>query len=416
MFNNVNDCISWIENIVRFDPKREDLSRINLALEILGNPEENMKIIHVAGTNGKGSTVSYIKNILIEANYNVGSFVSPYVVCFNERISYNYGYISDADLILYTNTIYELSELMIKEYNMHLTFFEVVTLIGICYFYAMKVDYVILEVGLGGLLDATNFCNAVCSVITNIGFDHMAQLGKTREEIALNKLGIVKEGNHLITTVDEELYPLFLDYVNEKNATMDYINPNDIIVYDTEYTTFTYDNIDYELSMIGLHQAYNASLAIAVINYIDPLIDVKTIKKGLLNTLWPGRLEIVQRKPRIILDGGHNIDGISALCKTIDHIYKNPIIVFACLKDKETDKMVNLLKDHCKKIIITQIDYHRAMDANTLFNEFEYDDKILEPDYKKAIDLGKSFNETLIITGSLYFISRARKYLLEKKK
>ena len=238
MFTKAIDCINWIENIERFNGPRKNLDRMKLALKILGNPEENFKIIHVAGTNGKGSTVTFIKYMLVENGYNVGSFVSPYIISFNERINYNYGYISDDDLILYTNTIYQVYELMIKEYNEHLTFFEVLTLVGICYFYAKKCDYVILEVGLGGLLDATNFCNAVCSVITNIGFDHMAQLGNTLEEIALNKLGIVKEGNHLITTVSNDLKPLFTEYINNNNATVEFIDTEKIKIYNTEYTSF----------------------------------------------------------------------------------------------------------------------------------------------------------------------------------
>ena len=413
MFTNAKDAINWIEHIERVGEKRKDLSRMKLALEILGNPETDMNIIHVGGTNGKGSTVSFIKNILIEEGINVGAFISPYVVKFNERIQYNYSYISDADLVLYTNTVYQVNEILINEYDEHLTFFEVTTLVAICYFKAKEVCYAILEVGLGGLTDATNFCNAKCSIITNIGFDHMKQLGETKEAIALNKLGIVKEGNHLITTVDQELLPLFTKYVEENKATMEYINPKDIVIYPTEYTSFSYDMVDYDLSMVGFHQAYNAALAIACVKYLEPNISLKKIKNGLLNTTWPGRLEIVRKKPKVILDGAHNIHGIEALCKTIDEIYPNPIVVFACLFDKESSKMINMLKDHCEKVIITEIDYHRGKKASELFMEFDHRDKAIEPDYMKAIDLALSYHKTVIVTGSLYFISLARKYLLK---
>ena len=275
MFTNAKDAINWIEHIERVGEKRKDLSRMKLALEILGNPETDMNIIHVGGTNGKGSTVSFIKNILIEEGINVGAFISPYVVKFNERIQYNYSYISDADLVLFTNTVDQVNEILINEYDEHLTFFEVTTLVAICYFKAKEVYYAILEVGLGGLTDATNVCNAKCSIITNIGFDHMKQLGETKEAIALNKLGIVKEGNHLITTVDQELLPLFTKYVEENKATMEYINPRDIVIYPTEYTSFSYDMVDYDLSMVGFHQAYNAALAIACVKYLEPNISLK---------------------------------------------------------------------------------------------------------------------------------------------
>lgn len=415
MFDNATEAIDWIEHIERVGEKRTDLSRMNLALEILGNPEKDLKIIHVAGTNGKGSTASFIKNILIEGGFNVGSFFSPYIISFNERIQYNYGYISDADLVLYTNTVFNVRKIMIDKFNSYLTFFEVVTLIGICYFYAKGVDYAILEVGLGGKLDATNFCNACVSVITNIGYDHMSQLGNTLEEIALNKLGIIKEGNHLITTVDRSLWPLFLNYTLDKKATIQIIDTEDINVYDTEYTSFCYNEVDYDLNMIGIHQAYNAALAIATINYIEPLITDKVIKRGLLNTMWPGRLEIVKTNPKVILDGGHNIHGITALVETIKKNYGHVNIVFACLADKESKKMIDKLKEVAKALIITEIDYHRGLKAQELYDNVDYCNKILEPNFEQALLTGINLNDTLVVTGSLYFISRARAFLKRMK-
>ncbi len=408
MFKNVKDAIYWIENSHKISP-RQNLSRMELALDILQHPEKDLKIIHIAGTNGKGSVSQFVKNILMMGGYNVGCFVSPYVISFNERIQYNYANISDSDLLLYANTIFEVDTIMREQYDCFLTFFEILTLIAVIYFYAKEVNYAILEVGLGGLLDPTNFCNAVCSAITNIGYDHMNSLGTTLPEIALNKLGIIKEGNHLITTVDDELHELFNEYLEKKSATVKFITKEDITIFPTKQTSFSYDNINYDLSTLGFYQAYNASLAIEICKYIDPIIPLKKVKKGLLNTLWVGRMEPIL--PNVILDGSHNIHGVKALSETIKALYPDSVIVFSCLADKESDKMVNELASCCEKIIITEFDYYRCKKAEDLFESFEANNKELIKDYKEAIDKAIDTKKMVFITGSLYFISAVRKYL-----
>ena len=185
MFTTVTDAVNWIESVKRFGDKY-DLSRIELACKLLGNPEKDLPVIHIAGTNGKGSTVSYLKHILLQQGYNVGTFTSPYIVRFNERITYNDNDISDEEFVYYVNQVYKLHHKVLNEYNDVITFFELITLISFLFFKDKEVDFVIYEVGLGGKLDATNVVRPMITAITSISYDHMHILGNTLEEIALN--------------------------------------------------------------------------------------------------------------------------------------------------------------------------------------------------------------------------------------
>lgn len=412
MFTNVIDAIYWIEHIERLT-KENNLKRMAWALEILGNPQNDYKKIHIAGTNGKGSTTAFIKNILIEAGYRVGAFVSPYIVKFNERIELNYGYISDDDLLYYCNLIYDVSLKVKKEHNEVITFFEALSLIALKYFSDKKVSYAIIEVGIGGKDDATNIINADLSIITNIGFDHMKQLGNTLEEIAFNKLGIVKKNNMLITTVDKKLVPLFQDYILKKEAKVKFIDTEKIYVYSCEHTSFVYEEKPIDLSVIGIHQAYNATLAIEAALYLLPELNMKKIKKALLNTTWPGRLEIMQLNPKVIIDGAHNIHGHEALALTMKKVYKGKIIhvVFAAMADKQTDKMIEKIEEYANDITLTDFDYYRVKDAFLLQNENNHKSFVIKPydqAIKKVIENSKR-DEIILITGSLYFASIARK-------
>ena len=239
MFTTFNQAVEWIENSHRFGEKL-DLVRMNLACEILGHPERTFKSIHVAGTNGKGSTTNFIKNILLEAGYKVGIYTSPYVVSFNERIGINLNYISDEDVVYYANSLKQLWDQVYDEYQDSITFFEILTLMSFLYFRDQKIDIAVVEVGLGGLLDATNVIDPLISLITNISYDHMKQLGNTLESIALNKLGIVKRNRPLVTTEDNpNLRGLFEMTCKAKNAPLVMINPDDISEVKVGQTTET---------------------------------------------------------------------------------------------------------------------------------------------------------------------------------
>jgi dihydrofolate synthase/folylpolyglutamate synthase len=419
MFKTVEEAQVWIENIKRFGSKL-DLKRMEKVVEILDHPERSFKSIHVGGTNGKGSTSTYLKKILSHAGFKVGIYTSPYVVKFNERIGINDDYITDEDLVHYANILYPLTEKMLEE-DETVTFFEVLTLMSFLYFRDQKVDYAIIEVGLGGLLDATNVINPEISVITNISYDHMKQLGNTLESIALNKLGIVKDNVPLVTAIENiNLFPLFAEVTAEHNSRLKIINfdmATNIVV--KEVTTFKYQENQYMLNLTGYHQVKNAILAIETIRLLRILnhiqINENDIYEGLKTAFWPGRFEIFNKN--IAIDGAHNIGGIQALIKSAKSVFSGKYIkcLFSVMRDKEHKKMIEELDNFCDELYFTEFEYQRRADAEELFLESSHYHKSFHKDYKdiffKLSDLKE--NEVLIVTGSLYFISEIRKLLIK---
>ena len=415
MFTKLDDAINWIESIKRFGDKY-DLSRMELACNMLGNPENELNVIHVAGTNGKGSTVSYLKHILLSEGYNVGTFTSPYIVSFNERITYNYDDITSEELIYYINQVYNLHFEVLEKYNDAISFFELLTLISLLYFKDKQCDFIIYEVGLGGKLDATNIVKPIITAITNINFDHMHILGDTIEEIALCKLGIVKEGIKLVTTeINPDLLELFKDYCKNKKAPLTIVSESDITnPHFGELTSFNYMDEEFSIKMMGTHQVVNASLAIEIIKQLNNLektnVSLSNIRLGLLKTNWPGRLETFGS---IILDGAHNIGGVTVLRDSMQTLYKDKYIkvLFTSMADKEYFDVIKVLESFVDEIHFTDFDYPRCETAENLYNVSSHPKKYLEKSVDEAIESLRDLkdNEILLITGSLYFISLVRK-------
>lgn len=420
MFKTSKDAINWIESVKKFGDKL-DLSRMNIACEYLNHPEKNLNVIHIAGTNGKGSTVSYLKHILLEHNYNVGTFTSPYIVRFNERITYNKEDISDEDLLKYINQVYKLHNQVLDDHNEVITFFELVTLISFLYFNDHPCDYVLYEVGLGGLLDATNVVSPIITAITSISFDHVGVLGDTLESIALNKLGIVKKGIPLVTAIDQlELYPLFEDYTKSLESELTIIDRSQIknISYKPN-TTFEYMNETYHTNMLGTHQVYNATLALEILSKLSKMnqitLNQQAIKNGLLKTHWPGRLE---RFGNVILDGAHNIGGATALKQSIEKLYADKTIkvLYATMADKDYLNVLKIIEPVVDEITFTSFDYPRCEESKNLYENahklfvkqtINVSDHAIEA-FNHLQDNLKE-NEILLITGSLYFVSYMRK-------
>ncbi|MFI3329623.1 MAG: Mur ligase family protein [bacterium] len=410
MFNNIKEAIFWIENIKRKE-KRTDLSRITKVLNDHNNPQENFTKVHVAGTNGKGSTCHILKTCL-QNKYKVGVFTSPYVTVFNERIKINDEYISDNDLLRYINSSYNYFINYEKENGDIIPFFELIFLISLLYFKDNKVDIAIIEVGVGGVLDCTNCFNYEVSAISNIGFDHIDYLGPTIEDIAMHKFGILKENNTLYTTISEDLYKLLKKFCMKKNITKNLINTKDIsnIKLDINQTSFTYNGFDFKTTLLGIHQVYNTVLAISILNdYFK--FSYFEINKFISNVSFNGRFEILSEKPLIIIDGAHNVDGINSLVQTVKLLFNKKVnFCFAAMKDKDIENMVNKIEDVSKSISFTQINYYRTNDVNNFksnLSNISYYDKIdnLIDNVKKLDD-----EEIVIFTGSLYFISEIRKY------
>lgn len=369
----------------------------------------SLKCIHVAGTNGKGSTTNYLRSILQISlpNKKIGTFTSPYLEVHNDRIRINNFFISDDDFC----NIYLQYKSIIEKYE--LSMFEIDMLVSLAYFINNDVDLVIYEVGLGGLLDATNVIVPIVSVITNIGFDHMDFLGNSLEEIAFAKAGIIKENIPLVTSEKSlEALEVFKKVCNEKKSEMYLTKEFKILNYDP--LSFAYRNNTYQLLSKALYQVNNACLAIDTCILLRKLgyqISDQNIYDGLSKTIWQGRFE--ELFDGIFVDGAHNEQGVTALCDTLSKIDKKVIVVFAALKDKSVQKMLSKLENVCEDLLITSFDFYRALPID------DYDKKYnLFTDYKLAIDHAltlKDEQSIVVITGSLYFISEARNYLLTMK-
>lgn len=408
MFKTIQEAQNWIESIQKFGSKYNTV-RMEKAVEMLGHPERAYPTIHVGGTNGKGSTVSYLNHILSAAGYKVGAFISPYVIKINERFMINQTMISDEDFLKYANQIHTFYHDFDQETHDALTFFELMTLIGFLYNKDQKVDIAIIEVGLGGRLDATNVIDPLVSVITSIGYDHMHILGNTLEAIAGEKLGIVKPGRTLVSGVLEpELMPLFEHKAKQMNA--DYRVISSLEFTPSRPQSFTFLNETFHLSMVGPHQVQNAKCAILASLELEKhgfKIGMENLKKGLLATFWPGRFEFVDR---FILEGAHNINGMEMALQTLKAygLTQDLTVIFGVMADKETLPMQSMVEAVAKKIIFTQIDHPRAMDKALLYERSTHPNKA-----QGAVEdvIQMTSGPTLII-GSLYLISALRRQLI----
>lgn len=423
MFQSYEEALNWIHARLRLGIK-PGLKRMEWMLERLEHPEKKLKSVHIGGTNGKGSTVTFLRNILQEDGRKVGTFTSPYFEHFNERISVNGVSIEDKDLVALTNIIRPLSDELEKTELGAPTEFEVITAMSFYYFaHVNPVDIVLYEVGLGGRFDSTNVIEPVLSIITSIGLDHTQILGETYKEIAFEKAGIIKRNTPILTAVKqleaieviesrakEEKAPLYRlgeqFYIEEHQS----INSGEIFTFRDSAIRMK----DLEISMLGQHQTENASLAVMA----SILLDVKeeSIRLGLKNAYWPGRLDIISDEPLIIMDGAHNEEGMDSLVSELIKRYEDRKInvIFAALGDKKLDNMIEKIDRVAEQITFVDFDYPRAAKAETLFAISTSKDKKVERDWKKAVAEQISSlqdHEMLVITGSLYFLSEVKPYI-----
>ncbi len=428
------EALEWIHNRLRFGIK-PGLERMTWMLGQLGNPHQHMKAIHVAGTNGKGSTVCYLRNILQQAGYQVGTFTSPYIETFNERISVDGQPISDEDMIHLVNAVRPVVEQLEETELGEATEFEVITIMAFYYFGKLnKQDFVIFETGLGGRLDSTNVLEPILTIITNIGFDHTHILGETVEEITKEKAGIIKPQVPLISAVEQkEAQEILVETATEKQAPL-YLLGKDFhnVSYETlqsgekfalEMSAGTLT--DLHITMMGYHQVKNASLAAMAAVYLkeqgEALLEEADIREGLRAAKWIGRFEKMSGNPTVIIDGAHNIQGIESLVSTLRLHYedKRIHIIFSCLKDKDAKDMIEKLEEVAASLTFTSFDFPRAYGAQELSEIVPRDNSSFEEDWQLALKEGKkklqTGNDMLIVTGSLYFISEVRQFLIKSK-
>ena len=386
------------------------LDNIQKICDELGNPEKKYKIIHITGTNGKGSTSTIIETVLLEAGYSVGKYTSPHILKFNERIRANGKDISDEEIAL----TYEKVKSAIKNIGITPTFFEVTTAMMFLYFAEKKVQYTVLEVGMGGRFDATNAADGDIAVITNVSLDHTEYLGKTIYDIAFEKAGIIKEKSFVIVgDSDKE----FLKAVSEKKKT--FINTEEKykdVKYNLNFKNFMTEiyinEKKFNLSLFGDYQVKNFLCAYEALKHLG--ISDEIIEKAVSKVVWQCRFERFSQNPLTILEGAHNIDGILNLKKILTHEYKSDeiVMIVSILKDKKVKEMLEVCESFSDKIILTSLsDNPRGLSGEKLL---EYTDKSsvfsVEDDIKKAYETAEKSNRRIIaVCGSFYTCERFKK-------
>lgn len=433
-FTTAEQVMEWMECTCTRGMK-PGLERMEKMLEHLNHPERRLKFIHVAGTNGKGSTAAMISSVLREAGYPTGLFISPYVTHWSERIQMDGTPISEASFVHWANHLRPMMEEMAETEPGAPSPFEFWTILAICYYaYEASPWFIVWETGLGGRLDSTNVVYPLVSVITQIGFDHKEWLGESIAEIAREKAGIIKAGVPVVCgSEDPEALTVIAEQANQKNSRLYQIN-RDFAIEAAEVTLdhqiFHFSNVyrvieDLEITLVGEHQLRNAAVALMTLeilrqNYAT-ILELEQIKQGLKKAFWPGRLEKVSEKPLTILDGAHNPDGVHSLATAIQQLYTYDrlILLIAMMKDKEVSCILQPLLSLADVVITTQVqDQPRSMSGEELANlvREQRPDLTVQavPSAAEGLALMKeqaTKNDLLLITGSLFLVSEVRPLL-----
>lgn len=376
---NYEEAMNFIQNTNKFGSVL-GLDNIRELLERLGNPQDQLRVVHIAGTNGKGSTLAFLAGIFRESGYRAGRYVSPASFSYEERFRINEENISKKDLCFYMEKIKNVAEEMVKDGLSHPTMFEIETALSFLYFLDKKVDVVLLETGMGGRLDATNVVKKpIATVIASIGMDHMQFLGDTLEKIASEKAGIIKEGCPVISYDNtKEVNEVIKNKAKQMHAKVTFVNSAGIRVLQESLNgeSFSYRSSDgrwyekIEIPLLGRHQINNAALALETLNVIKNyycISDFQT-EDGMRKTIWRGRIEILEREPMVICDGAHNPDGAKSLLSFLQNNFTNQrlIYIMGVLSDKDYEQMVQILAPAADKIYTVAPDNPRALSSREL--------------------------------------------------
>lgn len=439
MDENYVGAINWIHSREQFG-SRPGLYRIEYLLEKLGNPQNNLKIVHIAGTNGKGSTVSYLKELFLNSGLCVGTFTSPFIERFNERICIDGHHIPDEDIVFLVNKLQPIViEMDNREDVYGLTEFELVTAMMFYYFHEKKVDVAVIEVGLGGLLDSTNVVSPIICGITTIGFDHMQILGDTIEKIAEQKAGIIKQNCSVVTgNIPEKA----LRVIEQKASSLGV----EIYRYNLEYHVnhilsehlsneyFSFNNATHNFSilnttLLGKHQVENAGAALQIylifMEKCKMSVNRKMISESLNDAFIPGRMEILSESPFVIVDGAHNVPAIETLKSNLQEILTKTeavqsrlFILFSAINTKDVSGMIRLLEDiQHAELMITSFENDFAFNVTEIEKNCHKKTNVMSK-WEEAITIllnQMSKDDFLVITGSLYFVSTVRKKLKERQ-
>lgn len=393
----------------------DGLDRMTKLLELLGNPEKDFKVFHIAGTNGKGSTAIMIASILEEAGYSVGLYTSPHLEEYYERMQLWNGVhemISPEKYAELEAVVNEAADKITELGDLHI--FERLTAMAYLYFAELKPDYVVLECGLGGRLDSTNTIEApLVSVITQIGLDHTEQLGRTIFKIAREKAGIIKPGVPVVTQpADMTAQQIFSKVAQENNSPW------------TDASQFRSGFKKYELGMMGMHQVDNAATAVTAIKVAGVEVSEEAIENGLANAVNPGRFEILGEEPCWILDGAHNPDAIKATLETFRFVQRNKkfqktLVVFGCMRDKNYVRMIQLIHEYARGCSIATVDIGetRAEDSTVLGERFANigHECVCYESVQEAYDSIKAADyDSVLVIGSIYLVGAMRKILFKE--
>lgn len=437
-FSSYKEAVEWIVNLVPQGIK-PGLSRMELLMEKLDHPERRLKFIHVAGTNGKGSTCAYLTEALIAFGYDVGTFTSPYIEKFTSRIQYNGRNIIDSTLLELTNRLKPIvDEVALSEFGQP-SMFEVCTALALLYFGKTTFpDYVVWETGLGGRLDSTNIVTPVVSVITNIGHDHMEILGDSIEAVAAEKAGIIKQGVPVVCTAElPEAVAVIAEAARSRKSTLYLLDKQ--FTYETVSTAenrqqfhFTGPFREYHdvaVTMNGAHQMKNAAAALMTLEvlrqYYALLVEDEDLNKAFERTQWPGRLELISREPRILLDGAHNPEGAEVLAAALKDVYayRKLHIMIGMMPTKYHEGYLRHILPIVDTLIVTEPDFHKKEDAHRLADKAEKVARelnkaveiVIEPKWQAALELLQRRTEKDdlgVVSGTLYLISDVRSWLV----
>lgn len=420
---DMSDVINLV-NTNRGTGKKESLDRMQLLMEKLGNPEKQLKCVHIAGTNGKGSTSAFLASIAIAGAVKVGVYTSPHLERINERILINSDEISDESFIYLTERVTPLVKEVEEELDEVLYSFEILTAIALTYFCEQNCELVILEAGIGGRLDATNVIETpLAAVITSIGLDHTKVLGETKEEIASEKAGIIKQkGTVVFPEMTAEINSVILQKAKKEQDEVVQVKETDSqqIELSEEESVFTYKTLqNLSIHLLGRHQISNASLAVETAQILAQkgyAIDEQAIRKGLTDARWPGRMEKINHEPTVIIDGAHNPEGIAHLNKNLLRLFPDDLLIFVVgmMKDKAYMDMLRTVFPQAKQMLTVSPDPYRGFDAHETAERIKAEGVAAEA-FSSVESLIRSLkesshsNEKIIVFGSLYLIGEFRK-------
>lgn len=417
---SLTEQLNYMYALSRFGIK-PGLTRMKKLMSALGNPEKSLRCIHIAGTNGKGSTAALTAQVLREAGYAVGLYTSPHMYRFNERIRINGVEVSDEELGRHIKKIRTASE----QHQIPLTFFEFTTVIAFLALAEHAVDVAVIEVGMGGKWDATNLIHSIVSAITNIGHDHLQWLGPTLRSVARNKAGIIKRGSQVIINERDPVlakYLLRLADQRQAKAALAYdlikISP---LAHSWQGQSFAVSGAwqgRLSMPLLGGHQLENAAVALAILDRLRQAgfsLPLRAVEKGFANVRWEGRLDVVSREPLIVVDGAHNQEGVRALQLFLEPLPKRKVLVLGIKKDKEIEPWIRQILPLFETVIATQAQFQPYPAEALAAALTQHHPRVQQlSSVPKALEAGRSLlgrHDMMLVTGSLYLVADALTYL-----